>query len=375
MTFCVVALAFVGGCRRMLEIVDASDNDQPVADEATQTSAYDDSPSPAVGRDLVGAPHGMQDVALIGLAASDLRQHTTRSDGADFDPAIDANGTVIVFASTRYSTNSHLFTKSVNGATITQVTDGPHNDAQPCFDPSTGTRIAFASDRAGHWDIWIVDVNGRNPIQMTNDPMPEMHPSWSPNGDRVAFSRVDAAKGTSTIWMADLNQPGVKRLIGEGMFPTWSPDGRRIAYQRAKARGSRWYSIWTVELREDEVLFPTEVASRTDAAVISPAWSPDGTQLAFSMLRGSVIDGLSTMADIGVVGADGRGLMRLTTGSAENHGPAWGADGRIYFSSRADDSETIWSVKPFRVPTYDPSPSATTSDTRRAAFAEDATAE
>jgi len=76
-----------------------------------------------------------------------------------------------------------------------------------------------------------------------------------------------------------------------------------------------------------------------------------------------------------LVGADGRGLTRLTTGLAENHGPAWGADGRIYFSSRTADSETIWSIKPFRLPTHDGSPSATNPETRRAAYAEEAAGE
>ena len=319
--------------------------------------------------DLIGAAHGLHDVALIGLAASDLRQHTTDSEGADFDPAMDPKGAVIAFASTRYSTNSHLFIKSVGGATITQVTDGPANDAQPCFD-NTGTRIAFASDRAGQWDIWMIDVNGRNPVQITNHEWPEMHPTWSPDGRHIAYCRTHPAQGESTIWVADMENPGVKRLIGEGMSPSWSPDGRRIAFQRAKARGSRRYSLWTVELQDEQVLFPTEVAARSDAALISPAWSPDGTRLSFSMLRGSVVDGLSTIADIGMVGADGRGFQRLTTGGAENHGPCWAPDGRIYFSSRTANSETLWSVKPF-INSINGSPSATTAETRRAAFAED----
>ena len=339
------------------------------APESVEPGVPDDAVPALRGEDLMGRTPGFPDVALIGMAASDLRQHTTLVDGADFDPTIDPTGKSLAFASTRHSRNSHLYVKRVRGATITQVTDGPNNDAQPCFDP-TGSRLAFASDRAGHWDIWVIDVNGRNPIQISSDSMPEMHPTWSPDGRHIAYCRMDSGKGVSTIWVADIENPGVKRLIGEGMFPTWSPSGDRIAYQRARARGSRWYSIWTVQLKDEEVLFPTEVAMRPDSALITPAWSPEGTQLAFSMVRQDDTMGV-TRADIGIVDADGRGFQRVTTGESENHGPAWGADGRIYFSSRSADAETIWSVKPFRPPEFDSSPSATSPNTRRAAMAEE----
>jgi len=341
-------------------------NEAPVAPSDTRRV---DSPRRFPAEDLMGRTPGRPDVSLIGMAASDLRQHTTLVDGADFDPTIDPSGDSLAFASTRYSRNSHLYIKSVRGATITQITDGPANDAQPCFD-QTGTRLAFASDRAGNWDIWLVDVSGRNPIQISNDPAQEMHPTFSPDGRHIAYCRMDSGRGVSTIWVADVENPGVKRLIGEGMFPTWSPKGDRIAYQRARARGSRWFSIWTVQLNENEALYPTEVANRPDSALITPAWSPEGTQLAFSMVRQEGIEG-ETTADIGIVDADGRGFQRVTTGESANHGPAWGADGRIYFSSRTAEAETIWSVKPFRPPVFENAPSATTSNTRRAALAEE----
>lgn len=366
----LIMMPMSGGCSRFgLEQNSTIESTNAASGDAEQTVMADD-PTPHLrGGALMGRTPGVPDVALIGMAASDLRQHTTLVDGADFDPAIDPTGKSIAFASTRYSRNSHLFAKSIKGATITQITDGPSNDAQPCFDPK-GTQLAFASDRSGNWDIWVVDISGRNPIQISNDPMPEMHPTWSPDGRYIAYSRVDASRGVSTIWVADIENPGIRRLIGEGMFPTWSPNGDRIAYQRARARGSRWFSIWTVQLKGDEVLFPTEVAVRSDSALITPAWSPEGTQLTFSVVRESEAPGV-TKADIGIVDADGRGFQRVTTGESANHGPAWGADGRIYFSSRTAEAETIWSVKPFRPHMFDGPPSATSSNTRRAALAEE----
>lgn len=328
------------------------------------------------GLHLFGRDPGLSDVAFEGQAATGLLQHTTQSDGADFDPDVDRAGKMLVFASTRNSHNSHLYLKAVDGATITQITDGAANDAQPQFDP-TGTRIAFASDRGGQWDIWVVEANGRNPIQITNTPMPEMSPSWSPDGKKLVYCRIDPKENRNSLWVVELDNPGIKRLIGEGLFPAWSPSGDKIAYQRARARSSRYFSIWTLDIRGDEVLFPTEVAANPSGALIAPAWSPDGRQITFTMMdtHGDVAaQGLPASrsvagrCDIGVVDLDGRGLQRLTEGRARYFAPAWSTDGRIYFSTHEEDNETIWSIKPFKPATYtEDSPSATTASDRRAA--------
>ncbi|MBX3396363.1 MAG: PD40 domain-containing protein [Phycisphaerae bacterium] len=330
------------------------------------------------GLHLFGRNPGLSDVAFEGKAATGLLQHTSQSEGADFDPDVDRTGRLLVFASTRNSHNSHLYIKSVDGATITQITDGSANDAQPTFDPS-GQRIAFASDRAGQWDIWVIDASGRNPIQITNSPAPEMHPSWSPDGKRLVFCRIDPKENRNLLWVVELDNPGVKRLIGEGLFPAWSPDGSKIAYQRARARSSRYFSIWTLDIHGDEVLYPTEVAANASGAMIAPAWSPDGRQLTFAMIDPngdsggagmSPMRGMPGRCDIAIVDVDGRGLQKLTDGPGQFFAPVWATDGRIYFSSREGGTESIWSTKPFRPMTYsEDTPSAVKTSDRQAAYA------
>ncbi len=312
---------------------------------------------------LFGQGSVARDLSFETRAASNLQQHTTASDGADFDPHVDPTGKTLVFASTRHARVSHLYTKPVDGATMTQITDEQANDAQPVYSPD-GNQIAFCSDRAGHWDIWVIDADGRNSRQITDNPLPELHPSWSPDGRRLVYCRVNPREGRGELWVAEIDNPGIKRLIGEGLFPSWSPQGNRIAYQRARSRGSRWFSIWTVQLEENEALFPTEVASSAEAALIGPSWSPDGSQLTFSWVHGgdSAAGGDPRVggqgrADIGVVDADGRGLQRLTSGSGENFSPHWGSDGRIYFTAKRQGSETIWSLRPFRPIQLDQPPS------------------
>ncbi len=369
----ILALLTVGGlgCNFPVHWWPA-DNTTPPADEPVAVSSPTEPVSrPDANRDLrlFGYGDRARDVVFHGKAAVDIRQHTTVSEGADFDPDVGPAGKLLVFASTRHARHSHLYLKPVKGATLTQITDGAANDVQPCFDP-TGKRVAFASDRGGQWDIWVIDSDGRNPVQITTSPAAELHPSWSPDGRNLVFCRIDSANGNGELWVVGLENPGIKRLIGEGLFPDWSPAGDKIVYQRSRERGSRWFSIWTLDIQDDEVLYPTEIVSRRDAALISPVWAPDGAQIAFTLVsppsRGGEprVDG-GGMSDVAVVDTDGRALQRLTEGRGENFSPAWSVDGRIYFTARHNEKETIWSVRPFR-PTMLEEPTITTENRRAA---------
>lgn len=329
--------------------------------EAT-VEGWSDGPGPYTnaaahgGVEWFGGPGSDRQVAFSGRAAASLEQHSFPTDGRDFDPALDATGRRMVFASTRHSIFSHLYIKGVDGATLTQVTDARGNDAQPVFSPD-GRRIAFASDRAGNWDVWVVDADGRNPTQITNNPMPELRPSWSPDGRRLVFCRVNPPHGFGELWIVDVASPSMRKLVGEGLYPAWSPRGDRIAYQRAKDRGSRLYSIWTIDLVNDEPRFPTEIAGSAECGLVTPAWSPDGDRLTFSLVapasdagvRGTARIGASSeRSAIGIVDVDGRGMQVLTDELAECHAPFWSSSEKIYFASRVEGREAIWSVVPLR---------------------------
>lgn len=347
-------------------------NPAPSASGTEQTPA---SGCPDTDMRMFGRVTSARTVSFEGKLAANAQQHTAPVEGADFDPDVDPAGQYLVFSSTRHSRFSHLYMKRIGGTTLTQLTDESGNDAQPRFSPS-GDRVAFASDRSGQWDIWVVDANGRNPVQITRHSLPELHPSWSPDGNRLVYCRINPRENRSELWVVDLTNPGVKRVIGEGMFPAWSPKGDKIAYQRARARGSRRFSLWTVEVDEkNDAMFPTEIASSGDAALIAPTWSPDATQLAFAVIApssaGPSEDGSSRVvkrgySDIGLIDADGQGLIRLTNGKGKNYSPVWANDGHIYFISRMENNtEAIWSVKPYQ-PALRNTPSAVTTGQRAA---------
>lgn len=280
---------------------------------------------------------------------NNLQQVTFTIEGADFDPDIDPTGNWLVHASTRHRETSDLYIKSVTGSALRQLTDDSADEMMPAFSPD-GTRVAFASNRSGNWDIYIVDVKGGQPVQITDDPTNDIHPCFSRDGQKLIYSTYGTQSGQWELVIVDLNNPVIKRYIGHGLFPAWSPTQDKIVFQRARQRGTRWFSIWTLDLVNGEPMAPTEIAASTNAAAITPDWSPDGKQIVFcTVIDPDAKDQNSTpQADIWLINADGTNRVRLTMGRFSNIQPNWANSGAIYFTSdRASQGiENIWSIRP-----------------------------
>ena len=228
--------------------------------------------------------------------------------------------------------------------------DGPGHSAYPAWSPD-GSRIAFTSDRDGSVDIYAMNADGSGVTRLTNDRAWDLVPAWSPDGSRIALiSNRDAFAGRGgdfflnfRVHVMNADGSGVTRLTSGSAFettPAWSPDGSRIAF--ASNRDAS-------ELRDDDLAGTqiyvmnadgsgvTRLTGASEASDYSPAWSPDGSRIAFASDRG---DSQRVNSDIYVMNADGSGITRLTGNSDWDDGfPAWSPDGsRIAFMSTRDDS-------------------------------------
>ena len=150
----------------------------------------------------------------------------------------------------------------------------------PTPDNSTVSRIAFATNRDGNWEIYVMNSDGSNPHNITNNPGTDSHPSWSPDGSKIAFQ--SERDGNWEIYVMNSDGSEQVRLTndrGVDQSPTWSPDGTQIAF--VSDRGGR-HSVWTMS--SDDGSEPVDV---TGSYVNSrwPAWGPRSRTLAYETIQ------------------------------------------------------------------------------------------
>ena len=176
------------------------------------------------------------------------------------------------------------------------------------------TKILFRSNRTGDNEIFVMDVDGSNRVNLTNDPESDQTPRWSRDGRQILWNR----SGPWRIFVMNADGSN-KRDLGEGYRPTWSPDGRMIGFTLDLA----WDNDNAFVMNADgsgrrqvtDKLFPTRFIS----------WSRDGTKVAFDHRKpfGFVQN------KIYIANVDGTGLFELTKDVPEVdcYGAAWSPDG------------------------------------------------
>jgi TolB protein len=294
-----------------------------------------------------------------------FQQHTFTDEGGDADVAVDPTGRWMVYASTRHNEFTDIYMQRVDGTSVTQLTSDAAADAFPSFSPD-GKKVCFASTRAGVWQIYLMNTDGRGVVQVTSGSMQCVHPSFSPDGTRIAYAAIGSRSAQWELWVADLRS-GEKRMVGYGLFPRWSPNKGvdRIAFQKHRQRGTRWFSLWTLDLVDGEGRRLTEVASSPNAAIVAPSWSPDGNRLAFATIvepgrlgaetdaRRAAVAKQYGQQDVWTIDADGGNRQRLTDGNGTNLSPFWAADHRVYFISDRGGAECVWSARADPTPAFD----------------------
>jgi Tol biopolymer transport system component len=217
-----------------------------------------------------------------------------------------------------------------DGSSPTMITATKSDETWPTWSPD-GQRIAFVSQRDGNREIYVMNADGSNPVNLTKDPADDWTPAWSPDGQEIAFaSRRDTANWELYVVKADGRD--VRRLTTDeaGSFsPTWSPDGKRIAF--ASKQDGNW-EIYTIRPDGSEPRRLTD----NPASDYSPSWSPRGDLIAFESTR----DG---HAQLYIMRADGSEQKNVSQSSADDHGPSWLPDGeRIVFYSNREGNWDIY---------------------------------
>ncbi len=228
------------------------------------------------------------------------------------------NGKQIAFESTR-SGNYDIFVMNVDGSEVKQLTEFAGEDRMPVWSPD-GRQLCFrrkVKEREDNWDLMVINADGTEARNITNHPANDTDPSWSSTG-LLAFgsTRVDG-RWTVFTGKADGSDPRQIRVLTTAWFPhpSWSPDGSRLAFTGIFYRS---YQIIAMDAngRNERPL------TNLHGLSILASWSPDGRHIAFVHRANGFPE---NTASLYVMNADGTELTEV--GPAEtgiNSGrPAW----------------------------------------------------
>ena len=213
---------------------------------------------------------------------------------------------------------------------VTVSTTGAEFESSPVLGPVV-PRIAFYSFRGGNWEVYIMNPDGTGLVNLTNHPNTDGpgrgqigRPAWSPDGRRIAFvSSRDNSQGDVFVMNADGSDPvNLTDHVRGDSFPSWSPDGSRIAFASGRDGDLDVYAMDADGSNLTQLTDSSEPRGW-------PAWSPDGSRIAFGWFIPP------SNNEIFVMNADGSNQVNLTNDSERKDWDAdWSPDGtRIAFES------------------------------------------
>ena len=216
-------------------------------------------------------------VPFRGITSAQICIYSTESNhlisfpryrGTNAAPAWSPDGSELAFMSSQGG-DPEIYVSDINGGHLHRVTFAAGVNTSPTWNPKTGKQIVFVSDRAGTPVLYLSDSDGSN-VQKID--LPDMgyviDPSWSPNGQLVAFS-WRRPSGNYDIYVMDIVSHQLVELTrdaGRNERPSWAPDGRHLVFESTRT-GTR--QIWSMLADGSQ---PRQLTYQGQNE--SPNWSP-----------------------------------------------------------------------------------------------------
>jgi TolB protein len=291
------------------------------------TSTPSPTPLPPAGNGKIvyqGGP-GAFDIWVMNPDGSNRTNLTNSENVEDRDPDWSPDGTKILFSSTidgpsaPDGSSGDLYVMNPDGSNIIRLTNATAADIAPAWSPD-GTKIAFTRVNGNDFEVWVMDADGLNQVNLTNHPARDgiLGVCWSPDGSKIAFTTD--RDGDVEIYSMDAdgsNQINLTNRPGQDGEPDWSPDGTKIAFRNFQSEppGPQDSDIYVMDANGANQVRLSGVQDD------DPAWSPDGTKIAFT--RTFSVAPFGSNREIYVMDANGSNQINLTNRPEEDQKPDW----------------------------------------------------
>jgi Tol biopolymer transport system component len=166
--------------------------------------------------------------------------------------------------------NRDVYAILADGSALHRITTSPATEREPAVSPD-GRTLAYSSDAAGSFQIFLFPLPSGPPRQLTFDPKGAEQPAWSPMGDRLAYHNDDG------VWVVGADGTGTRIVVGaegpdsQNEHPVFSPSGHGLIFDR-------FNQIHQVDLDSG---LETSIVQNTTTTIEHPSVSPDGRSIAY----------------------------------------------------------------------------------------------
>jgi TolB protein len=162
-------------------------------------------------------------------------------------PEFSPDGKRILFSSTFSVKDAQIFSADLHGGDLRRISNVRAIEVSPRINPKTGTDMLFISGRSGHQQLWRMNIDGGDAEMLTTNEGDVSNPSWNPNGQTIAFAWTRGYEiGGFNIFVMDIAKRVPIQLTKGGARyenPWWAPDGVHLVYTSKRGPSTQIYTM------------------------------------------------------------------------------------------------------------------------------------